>query len=77
MSELKQLGWDTRYPSRGSNVAKEQEAKHLDPRFDELLGADRPPQPQIEYKGVVGDNYESRLVVQLPCRASLIRLEIL
>jgi len=63
VSELKQLGWDPRHPSRGGNVPEEQEAKHFDPRFDELLGADRSLQPQIEYKRVVGDNYESRLVL--------------
>ena len=26
----------------GGNILEEQEAKHFDPRFDELLGKDRP-----------------------------------
>jgi len=41
-AELKLLGWDTSHPSKGGNVLEEQEAKHFDPRFDELLGNDRP-----------------------------------
>lgn len=42
INELKNLGWDVRHPSKGGNVLEEQEAKHFDPRFDELLGKDRP-----------------------------------
>ncbi len=41
-NELKLLGWNIMHPSRGGNVLEEQEAKHFDPRFDELLGNDRP-----------------------------------
>ena len=42
LSELKNLGWDERHPSKGGNILEEREAKHFDPRFDELLGRDRP-----------------------------------
>ncbi|HSD98718.1 MAG TPA: N-6 DNA methylase [Patescibacteria group bacterium] len=42
LSELKQLGWDVRHPSNGGHILEEQEAKHFDPRFDELLGKNRP-----------------------------------
>lgn len=42
INELKNLGWDVRHPSKGGNVLEEQEAKHFDSRFDELLGRDRP-----------------------------------
>ena len=42
LDELSNLGWDIKHPSKGGNVLEEQEAKHFDPRFDELLGRDRP-----------------------------------
>jgi len=42
ISELKNLGWNVKHPSKGGNILEEQEAKHFDPRFDELLGGDRP-----------------------------------
>jgi type I site-specific restriction endonuclease len=42
INELKDMDWDVKHPSRGSNILEEQEAKHFDPRFDELLGRDRP-----------------------------------
>ena len=40
--ELKKLNWDVKHPNSGGNILEEQEAKHFDPRFDELLGKDRP-----------------------------------
>lgn len=42
VAELKKLGWDIKHPNSGGNILEEQEAKHFDPRFDELLGKDRP-----------------------------------
>lgn len=42
INELKSLGWNVRHPFKGGNILEEQEAKHFDPRFDELLGGDRP-----------------------------------
>lgn len=42
VNELKDLGWDVKHPSKGGNILEEQEAKHFDSRFDELLGRDRP-----------------------------------
>ena len=41
-NELKLLNWDTRHPAKGGHVLEEQEAKHFDERFDELLGNKRP-----------------------------------
>lgn len=42
VAELKKLNWDVKHPNSGGNILEEQEAKHFDPRFDELLGKDRP-----------------------------------
>jgi type I restriction-modification system DNA methylase subunit len=42
LSELKALGWDVSHPAKGGNILEEHEAKHFDPRFDELLGRHRP-----------------------------------
>lgn len=42
INELKTLHWNTRHPAKGGNVLEEQEAKHFDFRFDELLGDKRP-----------------------------------
>jgi type I restriction-modification system DNA methylase subunit len=42
INELKGLRWNVKHPSKGGNVLEEQEAKHFDARFDELLGKDRP-----------------------------------
>lgn len=42
INELKSLGWNVKHPFKGGNILEEQEAKHYDPRFDELLGGERP-----------------------------------
>ena len=42
INELKKLGWNVKHPYKGGNILEEQEAKHFDPRFDELLGENRP-----------------------------------
>ena len=42
VKELKELGWDVKHPDKNGNILEEQEAKHYDERFDELLGKDRP-----------------------------------
>lgn len=42
VTELKKLGWDIKHPNSGGNILEEQEAKHFDVRFDELLDKDRP-----------------------------------
>jgi len=42
IAELKDLDWDVKHPSKGGNILEEQEAKHFDSRFDELLERDRP-----------------------------------
>ncbi len=42
VNELKKLNWNVKHPNAGGNVLEEQEAKHFDKRFDELLAQDRP-----------------------------------